>query len=114
MDCSVVAIGERPRVAMGDVLKVEQFCNKPRKRGCPGYQQLIEYPELLMTSLFRSIAVPDVDLSQPIDRNATSPPRLIWPTLKTGARSSGFLASLAQPRARVRRKQIGIKGEAKN
>jgi hypothetical protein len=45
--------------------KIEQFGDKPWKRGCPGCQQRTEYPELLMTSLFRSIAVPDVALLKP-------------------------------------------------
>jgi hypothetical protein len=59
------AIGEHPRVAVRDVLKIEQFGNKPWSRGSRGYEQRIEYPELLMTSLFRSIAVPDVGFFQP-------------------------------------------------
>jgi hypothetical protein len=60
MDCSVGAIFEHPCFAVRDVLKIDQFGNKPWKRGSRGYQQRIEYPKLLMTSLFRSIAVPDV------------------------------------------------------
>jgi hypothetical protein len=63
-DCSVGAIVEHPRFAFA-MSKIEQFGDKPWKRGCPGCQQRTEYPELLMTSLFRSIAVPDVALLKP-------------------------------------------------